>query len=58
MEYKMSAAVIIALDGVLANHEYRCTTEGTDVLWQEECAYVRIEENAPNRDMVPLCQQS
>ena len=54
----MSAAVIIALDGVLANHEYRCPTEGTDVLWQEECAYVRIEENAPNRDMVPLCQQS
>jgi hypothetical protein len=32
--------------------------EGTDVLWQEEFAYVRIEENAPNRDMVRLCQQS
>lgn len=53
----MSRSVIFALDGVLANHEHRRVPEGTDVPWREEYDQNRMEEDAPYRDMLKLCQQ-
>jgi hypothetical protein len=53
----MSGSVIFALDGVLANHEYRRVPERKTVHWREEFEQIRIEEDTPSREVVRLCQQ-
>lgn len=50
----MSAAVIVALDGMLANHEHRRVPGETDIHWREKFDQVQIEEDAQNRDLVRL----
>jgi len=48
----MSAAAIVALDGVLANHKHRRVTEEADIHWQEKFNEIRVKEDAPNRALV------
>ena len=50
----MSAAVIVALDGMLANHEHRRVPGKTFIHWREKFGQFRIEEDTQNRVLVRL----